>query len=226
MRNVEYGAGAALALGLVALRLTRDGRAQYPFWQRDLALDAEARSALRLDSASARSAVATISDVTLWTSMLYPLVVDPALVSWNRAEPELGRELAASTSLALLSAAVFQEVMKHFTGRARPYLSGCADDDRDGDLDCESADAHRSFVSGHATMAFAGASVGCVHHARLPLYDDPLADASACAGALVVAAATAIARVLADKHHLSDVLAGAAAGALIGTALPFALRLQ
>jgi len=79
-------------------------------------------------------------------------------------------------------------------------------------------DAFRSFISGHTSAAFNGAVLaGVVYSKRHP---GSASRKTVWAAGLTLAAATGTCRVLAGRHFPTDVLAGAAAGALTGWLIP------
>ena len=60
----------------------------------------------------------------------------------------------------------------------------------------------------------------CAHHLRLGLLCDPVADGVVCGVAVTAALSTGAARMLADRHYVSDVVSGAALGFGAGLVLP------
>jgi membrane-associated phospholipid phosphatase len=93
-------------------------------------------------------------------------------------------------SQAVIINQVYTQVVKVATHRERPDGSN-----------------HQSFFSGHASNAFAAASVVALHYRRLavPTY--------------AVATFIATSRLAANKHHFSDVVAGAGFGFGVGRAV-------
>lgn len=71
---------------------------------------------------------------------------------------------------------------------------------------------NKSFYSGHTSTAFTSAGVVCV------------IEKDQCGLALGLAATTGYLRIAADKHWLSDVVVGAAAGFLTGQQVPLFVR--
>lgn len=106
-----------------------------------------------------------------------------------------------------------KELGKSLVERYRPYafLDAGA---RSGD------GADRSFPSGHAAIAFAGATYAAV--AVGPRFKDSRWRWPLTIGAYLAASAAAGLRVASGEHYLSDVLAGAACGALAGALAPLA----
>jgi undecaprenyl-diphosphatase len=82
-----------------------------------------------------------------------------------------------------------------------------------------SGDAAASFWSGHAALAFAAAAVGsfdaCGAESRLGCAAPAVALHS-------LAASAAMMRVLAGRHHVSDVVAGGVVGGAVGSAVALA----
>ena len=82
----------------------------------------------------------------------------------------------------------------------------------------DDGDFANSFISGHSTMAFAGASfAGFVFSEYFP--ESPWRYA-VYAGGFSLAAATGVMRVLSGNHFVSDVVTGAAVGTLTGFLVP------
>lgn len=111
---------------------------------------------------------------------------------------------------------------KAAAGRERPSTreQGC----NELDLDC-GRDANKSYFSGHTSFAFTGAGLTCVAHKHLGLYGRvgyPLA----CATALALATATAVFRVMANTHWVTDVLTGAGVGLFSGWLMPWLLHFR
>jgi membrane-associated phospholipid phosphatase len=82
------------------------------------------------------------------------------------------------------------------------------------------ANLNASFLSGHTTIAFAGAGLMCAHHMHLPLYGSVVADALACATGLAAATTAGALRVMSDNHYTTDVLLGAGVGLFGGYVWP------
>lgn len=126
---------------------------------------------------------------------------------------EGGRDLLFVAEAVMVSAALNQ-VVKLSVGRQRPFVhhaDGPRERDPDDDL---------SFYSGHTALAFAlVASAGTVSSLR----GYPSAPWFWGVG-LPLAAGVGWLRIAADKHYLTDVLAGAVAGSAVGVALPLLLH--
>jgi membrane-associated phospholipid phosphatase len=168
-------------------------------------IDADLRRRLVAKTARGRERAARVSDTTLAASVTHPYGV--ALGAGGE-----GRDLLVVTG-SLLATAALTDAAKGFFNRPRPYAHFCEPSRRE---DLEHPDAHRSFISGHASKAFAGAvAAGSLAHYRgLPN------EGWIWAAGLAMATTTGVLRVVADKHYATDVAAGAATGALMGWLLP------
>ncbi len=81
-----------------------------------------------------------------------------------------------------------------------------------------SGDARLSFPSGHSSMAFSAASLTAVM--LLKRYPGHVGAYLGTASAYLAASSVATLRVLAGKHFITDVIAGAALGTVIGLVIP------
>jgi membrane-associated phospholipid phosphatase len=209
---VEGALIGALAAGAVlALQLKPPATAR---WSSGVLFDDGTRDLLRASTPQARSNAGTASDFAYASLALYPLVIDAGLVAWlGKRDGDLALQLALIDAEAIAIDGLLTALLQRSFGRARPFTRDCATNPRP---ECNS-DANTSFVSGHASVAFTAATTMCMQHARLSLYG--AGDAAVCPVALTVATATGALRIVADKHYASDVIAGAALGALVGIAV-------
>ena len=126
-------------------------------------------------------------------------------------------DLEANAVAGLINNTLFYEV-----GRGRPSTPDCAVNPHYDEF-CNKGSSS-SFPSGHALLVATGAGLTCAHHLYLPIYGTPAADAAACAVMSAVTVATAVTRVMADRHYASDALAGIAIGFGTGFGLPWLLH--
>ncbi len=174
-------------------------------WCGPPAFDADVTRALGWSNRDAASTTSNVLEVALGAGVLGNALLE----GYRAGDPEAGLVnvllITEATSIALL----LDTGVKYAVGRSRPYvwLSGSATDTRDGNL---------SFFSGHATFAFAVAA-----SSSTLLFEQRAPGAGiASAAAFGVAGFIGYLRIAADAHYLSDVLAGAAVGSLVGWAVP------
>lgn len=126
-------------------------------------------------------------------------------------------DMLVTVETVLLSQ-LLNEAVKAIAGRERPFVHVLPDDQKL--LTHDPADNNVSFYSGHTNMAFALVSAaGTVAHLRGYRNSWLI-----WAVGLPLAASVGYLRMAADKHYLTDVLAGALIGTAVGWALPTLLH--
>lgn len=189
-------------------------------WERNLLIDTPLRNVLRARTKGGRQAARLGSDVLFYAAALYPLVVEAGAIAWvHERNSDVAGQMALISLESLAVTQALVELSKKFVGRTRPLVAGCGRDPQ-YDPACHSSNRYRSFPSGHAAVAFTGAGLVCVHQQRLHLYGEGRAANVPCYLALGVATMTGLLRIAADRHHATDVLAGALVGVLSGYLLP------
>jgi membrane-associated phospholipid phosphatase len=182
--------------------------------------DDAVRDALVLDSRSARDRAASLSNLPYFGGLAFPLLVDTALVTAGiHGAGDVALEMLA---MNLQSFAITGAVALSFQkmGRVRPAREGCRTDP-DYASQCDNPTAlNQSFLSGHTAIAFTGAGLTCAHHRHLPLYGGGWPDVAICVATLGAASATAVLRVMSDRHYASDSLLGIGLGLASGWGLP------
>lgn len=165
---------------------------------------------------------ARASDVLVYSAIGLPLVADLAdALAGGRRAPGGYRHAAggwARDAVVLFEVLAVNlavtNLVKFAVRRPRPY-SYDADTTLD---DIEDNDARLSFFSGHASTAFsmmtAYATIFTYRHPR------PRAAVPVWLGAIGLATATAVLRVVAGKHFWTDIAAGALAGSAVGVLVP------
>lgn len=165
------------------------------------------RFATRQYSVTARKA----SDVLLWSMLISPLAL--IATSPGNDEPLL---MGAMYGEAMLFQSGLVFMLKSLVTRTRPFVYN-----HDPDIPPESKQivyARRSFPSAHAATAFTSAVfMGTVYSALNP---GSSATPWVWAGSLTAASLTGYFRILGGQHFPTDVLAGAAIGALTGWLVP------
>ncbi len=214
---VDYVASGTIGAGILAMELLLPSPT-VARWRGVVLLDGMARDAMLPASDGARDGADGVSDVLLTSLLAMPLV--DAAVAWGVH----GQGVSAARMLAIDAQSfgltyLVTELTKRLVARERPYGAEC-DGQGPGGRECDSETRYESFLSGHTAMAFTAAGLVCAHHTNLPLFGGGAADTGACVAALGGAAAVGALRIAADKHYLSDVLAGAALGVVSGYFLP------
>jgi membrane-associated phospholipid phosphatase len=155
-------------------------------------------------------AASTLSDV-LQVALPLGALAYGVVEGYRLGQPSAGWSGALLVVESVSIAMLVNTAVKYAVGRARPYVwMGTPD------LYGNPHDANLSFFSGHVTFAFATAvSAGTVFMMQ------KLPGAPIVLGVgLGVAAFTSYLRMAAEQHYLTDVLAGAAIGSLVGWAVP------
>jgi membrane-associated phospholipid phosphatase len=221
-RPSEYAATgifAAMAIGGLLIP-TSGGR-----WTGENGLDSGVRDALRLDGAQSRQTADDVSDVTLVVLMNHVAFDATVVAWWGRDKGSVAYQMAAIDVETLAVTAGVTSLVKGIAARERPYSGECDEDPvRSRTDDCDDDSLNRSFFSGHTSTAFAAASLTCMHHAYLDLYDSAVGDAVACISAYGLAGTTGVLRIMSDNHYASDVATGAVVGTVIGLGLPWVLH--
>ncbi len=215
---VELVLTLVLLAGAFVVR--RTGTHREAGWRGGLLFDGWARRVLRARTHGGRRRVARASDVLFWSLLFYPGFVDGLAVAgllagdWARAAGVFVADLEAFTAMAL-----FLFGLQRYVARERPYATF----PDEGVYAPVYPERFRSFFSGHAAASFTGAALVWHHHAHVPGFGEPWHLGVAVA-ALVAATATALLRVVADRHWSSDVVAGALLGACSGWVVPAVLH--
>jgi len=188
-------------------------------WQGGVLVDTPIRHALRAPTAEERHAANVESN-----ALLYSMVVMPTMSAAMSAP-----SLADAAGLMAVTAETFAvtyglvTLIKAVSRRERPYATEaglsahCVEDPHDAQ--CKK-DRNASFFSGHSATAFAGAGLVCVEQMSIA----PKYGAIGCGAAMTLAGATALLRIIADKHYATDTLVGALVGLAAGALLPYALH--
>jgi len=185
-------------------------------WSDENGFDSGIRSELRLDSVDARRDAASASDilVVLSAGVLPAAAMTSEFVRTHDCVEtwDMFGDAFESVSLAVFAS----EAIKVVSGRQRPYGGRCGDAPA-WDADCRDDDRNRAFVSGHATLAAAGAGISCRFALEREAFG-PSATAriAPCALGIAGALAAGALRLSSDNHWASDVLVGFGVGAFVG----------
>lgn len=191
-----------------------------PQWRGGILFDDRVRDALRVGSLEGRYGMRDASDVGVSLASTWPFLVDGLVTAWwHRGRADVAYEMSVVSAEAFAIAIAIQGTANHLGRRERPFGGACGGELPEQSVDCDASVRYRSFFSGHATLAFTGASLICVHHFGLGLLG-PSGDTASCVGGILVAASTSTLRVMSDMHYASDVVIGALVGTAVGITVP------
>jgi membrane-associated phospholipid phosphatase len=178
------------------------------------------RDALMLHDPDDRLGADTFSDIGLVALSVYPIVVDSALTALAyRRSPEVAGTMAVIDIQALSFTSLVSGGVKRIIDRERPIATACREDP-EHDPTCGSSGRHLSFLSGHTSISFTAAGLICLHHSQLGLLGFS-GDVLSCVTSMTVATGVGVTRIAADKHYMTDVLAGAGLGLFSGYLMPY-----
>ncbi len=218
----EYLTTGALLLGTGAIILF--GEEGEPNWRTPILFDETVRDGLRASTDAGRRRAQSISDGFYYGELAYPFVVDVVAVTWlAHGAPEVAGQMALMDSEAFAITGFLSFVSNAAIRRERPYVQECAPSKPDPVFPaCDSPGQAESFFSGHTAIAFTGATLSCMHHANLPLYGESgVGGAVACFSLVAGATTGGMLRIVADKHHATDVVVGSAIGIASGVLVPW-----
>lgn len=185
-------------------------------WTHGFLLDDGARDALNAGG-STQSTVSGVSDAMRIGLLIAPL--GTAAATFYLADAKTAAQLVAIDLEAYALSMSTVGLLKAVIRRERPDAAADHCDVRPNDADCVKRVAKNSFPSSHAADSFVAASLICTEHLSMAIAGRGW-DAGICATALGAATTVSIFRVVADRHYVSDIVAGAAIGAFYGALLP------
>lgn len=214
--TTQYALTLGLAGGAFASNLLMHPSRE-PHWKSGILFDGQARSLLAASTEGGRNTAGRISDYLTGALLLYPFVVDSLFVAGGiHGNMDVAFQMTMINMQAVLLSTFITGLTKNLFSRQRPDAARCI---KGTEAECGSG-GNQSFLSGHTSTAFASAGLICAHHQNLPLYGDGAGGKIACGLSLAAATAVGTLRVVADRHHMTDVLAGAALGLATGYLLP------
>lgn len=194
-------------------------------WQSPILFDAAARDAFLAQSRDGRLTAAMVSDVTWYVPMLLPWLEGIGVPLFtDRWNYRVAFQLTALNAQAVSVVALLTRAGHKFVARARPDLEPCQQDPTYS-TKCFGG-TYAGFPSGHVSAALVGAGLSCAHHSYLPLLGGGGAEAAVCVTATVLGVTSGVARIAADRHYMSDVIAGAVLGWGAGFAMPALLHYE
>jgi len=164
----------------------------------------------------------TLSNVSGFMPATAEAIAGTLVATGPHATPDAGLRAAVIVLEGTVVAVALTQSVKLLTARARPFVvyNHPSQPDEGGLYDFSDPDSHLSFPSGHSTLA-AALGVGTAMTATLE--ESPAAPwLWGAAGVLTVS--TGFLRMMAEKHWVSDDLAGIAIGAGCGVLFPLLHR--
>jgi len=192
-------------------------------WGHPILFDSTFRDAWRTNDDRTRSIAASWSDWGYYGMMAYPLLVDSS-VALGRGSSDVALQMTMINLEAFAVSGFIFRVSESLVRRARPHVWDCKQ--RTGSYEECKRDGigdTNSFVSGHVAIAATGAGLMCTHHLNLKLYG-AVGSPIACAAAIAVTLGVGFGRMVADKHYMTDNLAGMITGGLSGWLIPALLH--
>jgi membrane-associated phospholipid phosphatase len=213
--SVLLGTWLGLQLGV--------GLAEEPRWTDVPGIDRAARRAFVASSPGGRTSAALWSEV-LWLGPMIWAGADSTVVplATDRLNGDVAWQLTVMSGEAFTLTGIYARGGQIGFARERPDAAPCRRDE--GYSGPCAGGRTASFPSGHSAGAMVGAGLVCAHHLELPLYGHPAADVGACVVATGFATTGSVLRLVADRHYLTDVLAGGAFGFAAGLGLPMLLH--
>jgi membrane-associated phospholipid phosphatase len=166
-----------------------------------------------------RELAGLVSDRITQFGSAVPWAVTLPVVVLGYQQYRLAWQMAWMNFEAIAVANFLNNVSFYLVGRGRPSTHSC-NGDPSYDGICGGIGNNASFPSGHTVTIATAAGLTCVHHTRMPILDNKVADRGICAAMLLATLATGITRMMADRHFASDVFIGAALGLGSGFGLP------
>jgi membrane-associated phospholipid phosphatase len=190
-------------------------------WTSDFLFDKSFQKRASIRSRATRDTAVLVGDVFFYGLWAYPAIVDVGVAamavhrSWDVAWQMFWIDLQAYSITGTASL-----LTQKLIGRRRPYVDRCLDNPY-YDADCDEPETGaQSFISGHVSIAFTGAGLMCAHHAHLDLYGGGWPDVLACSLSLLGASISGGARLVADRHYVSDIVVGSLVGLASGYLMP------
>ncbi len=212
-------AGGGVAYGVLAFLVPPAREAR---WSSPVLFDSRVRSSLLAPTRAARARADLVSDLGVVTSLAL-LASDSIVVAGLLDDDfDLAWELFFMDAQVFALSGPLVHTLQLATARARPDIEPCRSDSTHSDQCARTKNT--SFPSGHATTAFASAATYCAHRLELSLYGHPALDALGCGVQVGGAFASALLRVAADRHHATDIAAGALLGTTLGLGVPLVVR--
>ncbi len=217
MRWWEYVGGAGLLGGSLALRFAVDVSGE-PTWRGGIVVDEATYDTFFIDNPGLFRRWRTMGDIGYLSSFAWTLI-DPVIAGFAY-DGTTGFQMAMMNLEAFSVYSMILSVSQMIVRRERPATRECADPTKANELGVScgtsNANVNRSFIGGHTGTVTLAATLTCMHHANLPLWGNPAADALPCVTWTAMAAAVFASRTITGQHYFSDNLLGVAVGTFSG----------
>ncbi len=214
--TLDYAVTGAAAVGYLSVELGVEPATEAR-WSSTTFADDAVRDWLRADSATGRARADVWSDVFWYVPMSMPwldLTIPAVRGSWDTAWQMTRINVQAFAISGFLTRSGHRLI-----ARERPDVAPCERDPSYNGDRC-STGSYASYPSGHTSTASLGAGLACAHHLELGLLGSDVADGLVCGTAVSMAVGAGVLRIVADRHHVTDVVTGAAVGFGSGLVLP------
>jgi membrane-associated phospholipid phosphatase len=199
------------------------GEASGPRFRGGVLSEEEVTEWLAADTAEGRDRADAISDAIQMGTFFVPLLVDGLISAYLiHGSPDVAWQVTAINLQAYATLGLVALGSIRLVARERPLAASCASDPEYSPL-CNTQEEYRSFPSGHLATAVMGASLTCLHHSYLDLWG-PIADELMCGTAIAASVADGVLRLVAARHYVTDLIAGAGVGLAIGWLVPWVLH--
>ena len=191
-------------------------------WQGDNWFDDQLRNWLRADTPAGRRDSEYASDRLADLGYALPFGIDLTVALFAHGQLQTTWQMMMMDLEAFAVSGLINNFLFYEVGRGRPSARDCAKDGAYDELCFIGANA--SLPSGHTQTVATGAGLTCVHHRYLPLYGEKWADESACGLMVAATFASAVTRIMADRHYATDNLIAITVKFGTGYGLPWLLH--
>jgi membrane-associated phospholipid phosphatase len=170
-----------------------------------------------------RQEAGRVSDKVNMVGTAIPYAIDLPVVILGHHQIGVAWQMLWMNFQAAAVANLLNNSAFYFVGRGRPSTHDCQLNPSYDPI-CGGIGNNASFPSGHTVTIATSTGLVCIHHQRMPIFQNAWADRGACVAMILATFTTGITRIMADRHFTSDVLMGATIGFGSGYFLPTLLH--
>lgn|GEM_PF-2366555 len=211
--SVPEMAGIVAAAGITLYSEAAWGEPKTPAWTAANGFDDGIRNALRLHGQSARDAAGNVGDALMGALIAEPIVDSFYTLGYRDRNWEALWQTSVINLESFTFTSLVSSVTQNSVRRQKPFVRACPSGN------CADEQPNRGMPSGHVAFALTGAGLYCTNHAYFSRYD-PATERLICGASIGAAVVDGVARVMADRHYATDVIAGSAVGLFSGFLLP------